>query len=163
MLCQRCLKRDAQVHSYRINNNELTDVHLCPRCAEINENQEESNGIDDKLHSLLEVLLKATVYNGNSAPMLRCENCGTTLKEFEKDGLVGCPACYDSFSDVIFKEKEKSYSTETVDKREEGGSTFIERLERRLKRVVEAEDFEEAAKIRDKIKDLEKEGFFGDS
>ena len=163
MLCQRCLKRDAQFHSYRINNNELIDVHLCSRCAEINDNQDENNGIDDKLHSLLEVLLNANVYNENSAPMLRCENCGTTLKEFEKNGLVGCPTCYESFSDVIFKEKEKSYSTDTGNKRGKSGSTFIERLEKRLKRAVENEDFEEAAKIRDKIRDLEKEGFFGDS
>ena len=160
MLCQRCLKRDARFHSYRIINNELIDVHLCSRCADINKNQQETNGITDKLDSLLEALLTKKVYNEKST--LRCENCGTTLKEFEKYALVGCPACYDFFADVIFSQKNSMQSKGTGKKSIKKSSTFMERLENRLKRAVETEDFEEAAKIRDKIKDLEKEGFFGD-
>jgi protein arginine kinase activator len=161
MLCQRCQKRDAQFHSSRIINNELIDVHLCSKCVEIHGNQEETKSIDDKLHSLLEVLLKADVYNGNSSSVLRCDICGTTFKELEKSGLAGCPKCYDLFSERILKDNNESYGTGSPNKK--AGSTFLERLEKRLKTAVQNENFEEAAKLRDKIRVLEKEGFFGDS
>jgi protein arginine kinase activator len=163
MLCQRCLKRDARFHSYRIINNELVDVHLCSRCVESNGNQEETNNIGDKLHSLLEVLLKADIYNGSSSSVLRCDGCGTTLKEIEKYGLAGCPRCYECFSHQLLKDTDITYSTESGSINTKESSTFLDRLEKRLQRAVETEDFEEAAQIRDRIRTLEKEGFFGDS
>jgi len=178
MLCQQCCKREAQFHSYRIINNELTNVHLCERCIENKSSMEEPNGIDDKLHSILDVLLKKKVHEGNSMEGFRCEICGTTLDEYEKSGLLGCPRCYELFADTIFTERvnrpvsdpgqtgssvgSDSQTNENLDL-SYGDSMFLQRLEIRLKKAVESEDFEEAAHIRDRIKNLEKEGFFGDS
>jgi protein arginine kinase activator len=163
MLCQRCMKRAAQFHSYRIINNELIDIHLCSQCIENNEHREEPNSIDDKLHSLLDVLLESNTTNGNSKSGQRCEDCGTSLAEIEKTGLAGCPRCYDIFSQVILKGSEKNYVLSPALKDSGGGLTFLDRLETRLQKAVEREDFEEAAKIRDKIQNLEEEGFYGDS
>ena len=156
MLCQKCRKRNAQYHSSRIINNQLVDIHLCKRCVENNSNQEHTNNID----GLLEVLVKTNVYDKNQTDELQCKTCGTTLSELQKNGLVGCPHCYTIFSDYLLKDKNKSHRRTG---RTPKGLEFIERLEKKLKRAVESEDFEEAAQLRDKIKDLEKEGFSGDN
>ena len=156
MLCQKCRKRNAQYHSSRIINNQLVDIHLCKRCVENNINQEHTNNIE----GLLEVLVKTNVYDKNQAEELQCNICGTTFSELQKSGLVGCPECYSIFSDYLSKHKIKSYKKSF---RTQKGIEFIERLERKLKKAVESEDFEEAAQLRDKIKDLEKEGFIGDN
>ncbi|MBN2323057.1 MAG: UvrB/UvrC motif-containing protein [Spirochaetes bacterium] len=163
MLCQQCLKREAQFHSYRIINNELLSVHLCARCVENRKEREDHNSIDDKLHSILDVLLKKNVHDGNSSETRRCESCGTTLDEYEKSGLVGCPRCYELFADTIFGGRVKRHVSDPDRDRSGAGTEFLKRLEVRLKKAVESEDFEEAAHIRDRINNLEKEGFFGDS
>ena len=180
MLCQQCCKREAQFHSYRIINNELMGVHLCAHCVENKTGREDSNSIDDKLHSILDVLLKKKVHDDSSTEGLRCESCGTTLDEYEKQGLLGCPRCYELFSDAIFAEsvnptasdteqpitrpaKDSSENKNYSNDLSSGGSKFLQRLEMRLKKAVESENYEEAAHIRDRIKNLEKEGFFGDS
>jgi protein arginine kinase activator len=156
MLCQKCGKRNAQYHSSRILNNQLVDVHLCKRCVENNSTQDHTNNID----GLLEVLVKTNVYDKNQTGELQCNACGTTFSEVQRSGLVGCPQCYSVFSDYILKDKNKSHKRTGKTSK---GSEFIERLEKKLKKAVESEDFEEAAQLRDKIKDLEKEGFFGDN
>jgi protein arginine kinase activator len=156
MLCQKCRVRNAQYHSSRIINNQLVDVHFCKRCVENISNHEYTNNIDD----ILEVLVETDVYDANHADEPRCDTCGTTLAELKKIGLVGCPRCYHFFSDYLPKDTHKPFrKADRAGKRSE----FIERLEKRLKLAVESEDFEEAAQLRDKIKNLEKEGLFGDN
>ncbi|UCB44384.1 MAG: UvrB/UvrC motif-containing protein [Spirochaetota bacterium] len=155
MLCQKCRKRSAQFHSSRIINNQLVDIHLCKRCIENNGNQEHTNNID----GLLEVLVKTNVYDKNKADELKCNICGTTFSELQKNGLAGCPKCYSIFSDYLSEDRGRSYKRTG---RTQQGIAIIEHLEKRLKKAVESEDFEEAAQLRDKIKDLE-EGFSGDN
>jgi protein arginine kinase activator len=164
MLCQQCLKREAQFHSYRIINNELMSLHLCACCVENKKEGEEPNSIDDKLHSILDVLLKKKAHDQNSTERLRCESCGTTLDEYEKSGLLGCPRCYELFAETVFAGVHVDLPvSDPEEARSNAGTEFLQRLEIRLKKAVESEDFEEAAHIRDRINNLEKEGFFGDS
>jgi hypothetical protein len=35
------------------------------------------------------------------APDTRCEGCGLTYGELHRDGLMGCPRCYESFAAVV--------------------------------------------------------------
>ena len=172
MICQQCRKREAQYHSYRVINNELTAVHLCAYCLEHKADGEDTNGMEDKLHSILDVLLKTKTADSLKKEGRRCESCGMTLDEYEKSGLVGCPRCYELFSDSIFSRRKRDRSSKKRSAVSHGGdsndytngnSKFLKRLESRLKKAVESENFEEAAHIRDRIKNLEKEGFFGDS
>jgi protein arginine kinase activator len=134
----------------------LVDIHLCKRCVENNSKQEHTNNID----GLLEVLVTTNVYDKNNAEELQCNICGTTFSELQKRGLVGCPECYSIFSEYLSEDRGKSYKRTFSTQK---GTEYIERLEKKLKKAVESEDFEEAAQLRDKIKDLEKEGFFGDN
>ncbi len=163
MICQKCLKRNAQFHSYKIINNQLIDIHLCVRCIRNKNAHETANGIDDKLHSLVEVLLNSNMKKNGSSPNLKCDFCGTTLIDFQKNELLGCPKCYEIFSAFIYKGKKrphKDFQKYNILKKH---SELIELLKKKLKKAVEFEDFEKAADLRDKIQNLEKKGFISDN
>jgi len=93
----------------------------------------------------------------------KCSNCGLTYADFRKIGRLGCGECYSSF---------KKYLTPLL-KRIHGSSqhhgksplkisgvlkekTDLQELRNRLKTAIDTEAFEEAAKIRDKIRELER-------
>ena len=93
---------------------------------------------------------------------MSCPTCGATLSEFQESGRLGCPACYQIFTDELTALFGRIHgSTEHGGKRPggEGGQTSgavsVEVLRRKLKTAVEGEEFEEAALLRDKIKDAE--------
>lgn len=96
----------------------------------------------------------------------RCSHCGTSWKSIHEDGLVGCPHCYTVFAAPLekvmeqlhhstahngktprFREKQQRLK-EHQEKREQHRR---EMLQRRLEAAIQAENYEEAAQIRDKI------------
>lgn len=112
---------------------------------------------------------------------LKCDNCNMTYDEFINQGKFGCPECYDVFStkiDSILKRlhgsnkylgrkalrstmvDSKSEKIEPKDK--EGKKTVdtkknkIEKLQEDLKKAIADERYEDAAKIRDEIKKIDK-------
>jgi len=92
----------------------------------------------------------------------RCGNCGTYFSEFKKGGLLGCSECYRSFSDELNPVlKRVQGSLKHVGKvpgsrgKSQAGKSDINGLQIMLQKAVENEEYEEAAKIRDKIKKLQ--------
>ena len=107
MVCQVCQKKDAVFHIPKIINNEIAYIHLCKVCANKKNVHEIENGLDDKLNFLLEGLITSSKGNKKgSLPSLRCTVCKTTLKDFQKDKLLGCSRCYEVFSNYILKKPE---------------------------------------------------------
>lgn len=163
MVCQLCLKKAAQFHIPRIINNEILHVHLCKDCAQKKSSHDISNGLDDKLHFLLEGLLQSKETKKGSAHELKCDVCKTTLKELLKDKILGCPQCYEVFSGIIAKETKKTGTIYTRQIVSEEHVKHVDRLKKELKKAVEIEDFEQAAELRDKIQNIEKEVLFRDN
>lgn len=96
----------------------------------------------------------------------QCPECGTSWRSIHEDGLVGCPHCYVTFAEPLqevmvrlhhntahngkvprFREKQERLKEHQA-KREKHRQ---EMLQRRLETAVGAEDYEEAAQIRDKM------------
>lgn len=162
MICQSCKRKKAVFHSYCINNNNLVDVHYCEECGQ-KQSADENVCIDDNLHNLLEGLLKSRNNEVGLEPIDTCEICGTTVKEIGKYNNLGCPNCYELFSESI-------ESLRTLSKNEYRRSAYcnvespsIGMLRKELKDAVRLEDFEKAASLRDRIRDCEKEGFLSDN
>lgn len=93
---------------------------------------------------------------------LPCPACGLSFEEFKNSLKLGCAECYQAFAENI----ENYLKTLQSSTRHEGKipkrsgillqqKREIERLRDELKRAVEAENFEEAARLRDQIKTLE--------
>ena len=117
---------------------------------------------------------------------LKCNQCGSTFEDIANTGKLGCGDCYDVFEDrldpiirriqganrhvgrvgkVIDSKIEEKMAKETNVKEEKASEPKeskkekqLEKLQEQLKQVIKEEKYEEAAKIRDEIKKIEKEG-----
>jgi len=170
MLCQECGKKPATLHFTKIVNGEKTEFHLCETCAREKGDilPGTSNGFS--IHNLLSGLLdfdQATAGGGaiSAKPQVaaRCEHCGLTYTQFSKLGRFGCAHCYKSFGDKLDPLFRRVHGNTVhigkVPKRTGGiikHKRELERLKKEMQARIEREEFEYAAKIRDRIRELEK-------
>lgn len=115
-----------------------------------------------------------------------CDKCGLTFKDFLKKGKFGCSNCISSFgseidsslkrihgSDIHVGKKPINYVSDIDQLLSQTGShkrkkanyesqykhkddLLIEGLRQRLNKAVEMEEYEEAARLRDKIREIKK-------
>jgi len=161
VLCQRCNKQQATIHLTEILNNEKRERHLCEDCA-----REEGVAIKAQinLQDVLSGMLDAHESAGRDAN-LRCPDCGITYAEFRNQGRLGCPHDYDVFAEPLHEVLEKVHgATEHTGKLplragcDTRGQRELMQLRRRLQDAVEAERYEEAARLRDLIHEKEAAG-----
>ena len=113
---------------------------------------------------------------GQSAPAqpfastIKCPRCSMTYDEFKAGGKFGCSECFTSFKNPLpslFKGIHGSASHEGKLPRRAGASLSrqreIDKLKARLRAFVEAEQYEEAAALRDHIKALAAESTGADT
>lgn len=159
MKCEKCHINEATVFLTQTDNGETTQMHLCDTCAKESEAILFDDGIS--FQQFLSGLLES-----NKAPQLKshtktCEQCGMSIESFKKNSLVGCAECYKTFSgyldpiikriqgNVVHTGKRPSDVDESIKTRE-----LIHRYERELKISLMEENYEEAALLRDKIREL---------
>ncbi|MGU3473791.1 UvrB/UvrC motif-containing protein [Paenibacillus sp. D51F] len=167
MLCQECGKRPATLHFTKIVNGEKTEFHICEACA-----RERGEGIPGapngfSIHSLLSGLMDfepAGSLAGTKQAVPRCEECGLTYSQFSKLGRFGCSSCYKHFGERLDPLLKRVHgNTVHVGKipRRSGGriqtQREIDRLRQEMKSSIQKEEFEAAAKLRDEIRELEKQ------
>lgn len=168
MLCQECNKRKATVHLTKIINNNKTEVHLCQQCA--SEKGELDFAFEPKfsIHHLFAGLLDLDGFGPTvGIPVttkMQCENCGLTYAQFSQIGRLGCSDCYETFKDklnvLLRRIHGRTQHTGKVPCRSGSVIKFkkeIKELRSELQKKINSEEFEKAAKIRDRIRDLEKE------
>ncbi|WP_055105041.1 UvrB/UvrC motif-containing protein [Paenibacillus ihumii] len=167
MHCQECGKRPATLHFTKIVNGEKTEFHICEACAREKGELIPGTSGGFSIHNLLSGLLDFTPGShtqGSKAPEnLRCEECGLTYSQFSKIGRFGCSSCYKYFNgrlDPLFKRVHgNTVHVGKVPKRV-GGHIQVKRklddLRRELQYRIHQEEFEEAAALRDQIRELEK-------
>jgi len=94
---------------------------------------------------------------------VHCTKCNLAFKDFQRIGKFGCAECYNTFItklDSIFR-KVHSGNTKHSGKipKRKGGILHqkkeLEELRKELQHLIEREEFEQAAIVRDKIKRLE--------
>lgn len=166
MVCQECGKKQATLHFTKIVNGEKTEFHICESCAREKGELIPGTANGFSIHNLLSGLLEFES-PGNALSQkpqtLRCDNCGLTYSQFSKLGRFGCSHCYQSFSerlDPMFKRIHGSTNHVGKIPRRTGGQIQdkreIDLLKKQLQKRIEEEDFENAAKLRDRIRELEK-------
>lgn len=85
----------------------------------------------------------------------RCPGCKATLGDLYEIQQVGCPKCYDHFGksiDIILNECQ--FGVKHKGKKPINIDDFVGNLEKDMHDLIHSEKYEEAAKIRDKIKYL---------
>ena len=156
MLCEECGKREVSFHYTEIVNGVTTELHLCEECAKKKGfTLPTTFSFVDLLGGLLE-----PEYLPSLKPDLKCKNCGFTYSNFKETGFLGCSQCYSFFRKMLEPLLKKIHGSSKhigkfpQEKREEKEEKAldIQLLREKLKEAVAKEEFEEAARLRDKIK-----------
>ncbi|MBI4354017.1 MAG: UvrB/UvrC motif-containing protein [Candidatus Omnitrophica bacterium] len=164
MICDACKQQQATVHLTEIVNDQMTELHLCESCANQKGAQAESHfGLADLLAGLADVGKTAEVEEEVSAKS--CPGCGMTYNDFRKVGRLGCDECYMTFKrNVVSLLKRIHGSTHHMGKapttrlaKPAQTKAELADMKRRLEQAIEMEEFEEAARLRDHIRELERQ------
>src|SRR5580658_3046561 len=157
MLCMLCKQNPAKVHLTQIVEDKMQKVDLCEDCAK-------QKGVNDPASfSLADLLLglgaSQEMAQAASGVEIRCPGCGFTQADFKKAGRLGCAQCYATFAEgleSLLKTMHKGIKhVGKVPAALRQGRDLNERLkhlQKKLDRAVTAEDFEQAAGLRDEIK-----------
>jgi len=148
--CDNC-GEPATVHLTRIVGKEKHKVHLCQQCADKQDLlKKQVLQIHNVLHALMGPMPLAT---------LACPACRIQFMEFRNIGRLGCPHDYDSLrqglEEII---RRLQGSRKHVGKRPSfptaSGETnrVLVTLRRELQEAIQAEDYAQAALLRDQIK-----------
>jgi protein arginine kinase activator len=172
MQCDICQKNPATVHLTEIIDDQMNELHLCEECAhKKSAAMEQQFGLSDLLAGLAGFEKQKDEKEGLA---LKCPNCGMTFKDFKKIGRLGCGECYGAFrsflgpllkrihgsnmhcgkapgSRIAKLTRRKAEAVKPAGKLDE-----IQELRIKLQKAVETEAYEEAAKLRDQIRELEK-------
>ena len=176
MLCENCRKREATVHFQKIVNGKVETKHYCALCMEKLSGTAVFDGMN--LADLLLKVKEAVEQNGGDggpaecppdASGITCPVCSWDLERFLKTESCGCPECYQAFRKYMGKILKK-YHTKQVHTGKvplQTGSLAgkntrgmllrqLYGLQKELKFMVEKEEYELAAKLRDEIAELTK-------
>lgn len=170
MLCDKCHKREAKIYCTEIVDGKKREQYLCEQCAadyasfQVGGEQEKK---ETQESSLLSGLLEKGYENQEETidGVPKCENCGMRYKEFQKTGLFGCPTCYDTFGQFFEGSLKQIQGSETHHGKIPKGFVTsadraidlipeIDKLTLKLQYAIEKEQYEDAAKIRDRIRSL---------
>lgn len=161
MTCNVCGKKEATVHLTEIVNDKMTKLHLCEDCAKAKgAEMEEHFGLSDLLSGLAD--LGSNIDSG-AVSVVKCPACGFTYQDFKKVGRFGCCECYESFRKYIDPLLKRIHGTNRhigkvplMAGKPAKEMQDIKALKAEIEKAIQSEAFEKAAKIRDKIRDLEK-------
>lgn len=185
MLCQNCGKNEANVRYTQIVNGVKKEMILCEDCAEkmgisnikINMPISFSNFLGDLFDDYNEEQLLPSFMQEKHN---QCTTCGELYNEFIKTGLLGCPECYDIFEDRIdsvlkniqgntthtgrkplnleskLENIGENKQTKKENKVQKEENSELSKLQEELNKAIKEERYEDAASIRDKIKNINK-------
>jgi protein arginine kinase activator len=165
MQCQICHENDATIHLTEIADGVRTEMHVCEHCAAEQDIAVKSHiPINELLSSLLAVQPTDDELSGPSEQKLACSNCGFTLAQFRKEGVLGCPNDYEVFEKSLRPLIEKAHNGKTAHcgkipsktPKDTKKQMKLLNLRQQLDAAVQSEDYELAAELRDKIKQSEK-------
>ncbi|WP_276788479.1 UvrB/UvrC motif-containing protein [Veillonella magna] len=170
MLCDECKKKEATVHMTSVINNKKTESHLCADCAAKHGGSGSPFGtfgfggsIFDNDFFTNDFFTNAVYPDGMLGRRGQtCSGCGMTFADFNRTGKFGCDRCYETFAGEIDPLVKRLQGSLDYEGRVPGRGTGvfktkhqIKRLRQELTKAIQAEHFEEAAKLRDEIKVLE--------
>jgi protein arginine kinase activator len=163
MQCQICKMNEATIHLTEIKQGKRTEVHVCAHCAH-------EQGITVKSHMPLNELLNSLLASQpedneifSTLEEKTCPHCGFSLEHFRKEPRLGCPFDYEVFEKQLLPLIEKAHSGGTTHRGKTPSKVptkmkkqiELSALQHQLEEAVQREDYETAAKLRDKINELE--------
>ena len=163
MTCDICGKNEATVHLTEIIDEQMNELHLCEDCARTKSAaMEQQFGLSDLLAGMADF---EKPNKDEELVTAKCPNCGLTYADFKKVGRLGCGECYNAFRKYLAPLLKRIHgSNQHVGKsplklkpvlRPSKKKVDLQELKLQLQKAVAQEAFEEAARLRDQIKEIE--------
>ncbi|MFA4889666.1 MAG: UvrB/UvrC motif-containing protein [Candidatus Omnitrophota bacterium] len=165
MLCDVCGNNPATVHLTEIIDSQMNELHLCEECARQKSTaMEQQFGLGELLAGMAEFDKPAKEQEGAIA--MKCPNCGLSYTDFKKAGRLGCGECYNAFRKYLApllrrihgSSRHVGKSPAKLSAKTAGKKVDLAQLREKLAQAIAAEAFEEAARLRDQIKEAENKG-----
>lgn len=164
MKCQKCGANNANTHVKTIVNGEFKEYDLCSECAHklgyTNVFADMENDFSNLLGSFFTNVLPARTQ------ATRCEFCGSSYPEIARTGQVGCAHCYELFAEQLYPSIRRMHGNTTHCGKNSGKAVgqqpakptkeeTVADLRQQLDAAVKEQNFERAAQLRDRIKEME--------
>ena len=181
MKCDICHKNEATIHIQEIMNGQKKNLNICPLCAsEKNLTESEIDGfnLSEILYNLSSQMMNSANHSTEeqnpaitdpsipSQPSVVCGKCGWNTSKFRETGRLGCAQCYSAFEPILRNAIRSMHKggvhvgkhPDAVEGSNAEIATKVMSLQKELEQHVAKEEYEEAAKLRDRINKLRKSG-----
>lgn len=161
MMCETCGKKMATVHWTEMVNDAVKKMHLCEACAA-------AKGLDVNNPAAFSDVMLGLGTQKEPAGKERdvaCAVCHMRIADFKKTSRLGCQACYETFGDELKPLLEAMHKGNQhvgkvpAHKAAIGASPTslppsLANLRQKLDAAITAEHYEEAANLRDQIRQV---------
>jgi len=169
MKCQDCGSNEAFVHLSKVVEGDVQSFWLCTSCAEHRQTQTHSSFSADSFdgkesEDLASFLGDDFLHPHDSAselPVTICPSCDYNLEQWKETNLLGCPRCYQAFASILTQHLSRFHGHATHFGKSPQNRTAdpdqlaaIKKVRIVLEKAVAREDFEEAARQRDLLREL---------
>lgn len=165
MICGSCGERESVVTLTQVVEGEARTIGLCGQCAAEKGIQTSAGAEQTPLGGFLSAMWKGQEPGAPAefAPSGRCPGCGATFADFRESGRLGCGDCYQAFEPSLRLLLRRYHgSTHHHGRRPETrpgeapapGAALIASLREQLHAAVASENFERAAELRDRLREL---------
>ena len=166
MLCEKCHQREAVVKFTQVIGSKKTTLNLCKVCAEKEGLTNPMLDISKVFGKLIIAILSEHLMSELTHPVDKedkvrvCNGCGLSWADFMKTGRLGCPQCYETFAKELKVLTRRIHGSNKhignrlpvqLGKRKES----VASLKRKLQNAVKKEEYELAAELRDRIREIE--------
>lgn len=159
MKCQKCTKAATLHITEVLGEDQFEELHLCEECAHKYLYEPQQKGMIAKG---TETGTSQEGDEGSPLSQRECPLCGIKFVEFRNSGRLGCPHDYQEFREELAPlleniHGETKHCGKTPRRLPQNKQTQSElvQLRKQLNQAVTKEAYEEAAKLRDRIRQLE--------
>ena len=162
MICNKCNKNEATFFLEQNINGKITKIALCPQCAK----EYNDKTLNPYSFNLLGGLFQSPSFvRQRDNEIKKCTLCASTFSDISKSGRVGCAECYKVFANELAPTVKrihgnvkhigrKPHVLKNAEADVDCKRDNIDDLKRRLREAIACEDYESAAVLRDKIREL---------
>ena len=164
MKCDGCQKKEAALVLHMITNGQVATRSLCIDCAK-KAHQEMAQAFSTMGMTMsgmeeMRGAAKDPAKEKLRLPTMICATCRTAYEDINDEIVFGCPNCYQAFHQKVVDYLSSIRGVEKTSKVEiQEDSTIVMHvteieLQERLDQALRIEDYEQAANLRDRLKEL---------
>jgi protein arginine kinase activator len=162
-VCSACKEKPATVHLTQIVGDKMQKLDLCEECAK-------AKGVNDPSgFALADLMLglgaSQEIEQSAGGVESKCARCGFSQADFKKSGRLGCPECYKTFAEglegllkTMHKGTRHAGKVPEALRATREQADRLKLLQKKLAKAIEDENFEQAAHLRDEIKQVTPRG-----